>query len=323
MKSSGSSTEDDAGYMMTGSGTRQAYGAFVQWLAEKDSWLDVNGALRYDGFDLKSADTDDHSQGSRLSPKLTVGLTPFSGFTLYGTYAEGYRAPTVSEAFVGSFHPGSIFQFLPNPGLQPEVGQTYEVGINLDYNNLLAEGDALRGKFNVFRNNVSNYIGLESATDGCSYVGPYEIGCLQYQNIAEARIDGFEAEATYDAGGWFVTASGSINHGTNVDTGEKLIDVLSGQSYVSAGVRLLDRKLTIAPTWQYASGGSYETDTDIAVYEPYHLFGLNIGWQPTEDVRAALVFNNIFDTQYKMYNADQPSPGFSVKGTLSVRLGMK
>jgi hemoglobin/transferrin/lactoferrin receptor protein len=324
MKSSGSSTDDDAGYLMTGSGTRQAYGAFVQWLAEKGNWLDVNGALRYDGFDLKSADTGDHSEGSRLSPKLTVGLTPFNGFTVYGTYAEGYRAPTVTEAFVGSYHPGDIFQFLPNPDLKPEVGKTYEVGINLDYNNLLAEGDAFRGKFNVFRNDLSNYIGLESVSpaDGCSYSGPYYIGCLAYQNIPHARIDGFEAEATYDAGGWFVMASGSINHGTDVDTGEKLIDVLSGKSYVSAGVRLLDRKLTIAPNWQYASGGSYLNSEDKTVtFDPYHLFGLTVGWQPSEDWRAALVFNNILNTQYTMYNADEPSPGFSVKGTLSVRLG--
>jgi len=323
MKSSGSSAAGDAGYLMTGSGTRQAWGGFVQWLAEKDEWLDVTGALRYDGFDLRSADTDDHSAGSRLSPKLSVGLTPLAGFTLYGTYAEGYRAPTVSEAFVGSFHPGSIFQFLPNPGLQPETGRTYEVGVNLDYNNVLAAGDALRGKFTVFRNDVSNYIGLESETDGCTYSGPYGIGCLQYRNIAHARIDGFEAEATYDAGDWFVTAAGSLNRGTDLDTGEKLIDVLNGQSFVTAGVRFLDRKLTVAPTWAYASGGSYRTDTGSATFDPYNLFGLNIGWQPTEDVRTALVFNNIFDTRYTMYNADQPSPGFSVKGTLTVRLGMK
>lgn len=323
MKSTGSSAAGDAGYLMTGSGTRQAWGGFVQWLAEKDTWLDVTGALRYDGFDLKSADTTDHSQGSRLSPKLTVGVTPLAGFTFYGTYAEGYRAPTVSEAFVGSFHPGDIFQFLPNPGLQPEVGQTYEVGINLDYNNVFATGDALRGKFNLFRNDVSNYIGLESATDGCSYSGPYAIGCLQYQNIPHARIEGFEAEAAYDAGSWFVTAAGSINRGTNTDTGEKLIDVLNGQSFVSAGVRVLDRKLSIAPTWTYASGGSYATDTGTATYDPYNLFGLNIGWQPTEDVRAGLVFSNIFNTEYTEYNADEPSPGFSVKGTLTVRLGMK
>ena len=51
--------------------------------------------------------------------------------------------------------------------------------------------------------------------------------------------------------------------------------------------------------------------------------GHYFGWQPTEDVRAALVFSNIFDKQYTVYNADDPAPGFSVKGTLSVRLGMK
>lgn len=324
MQSTGSSTAGDAGFLMTGSGTRQAYGAFAQWLAEKDNWLDVIGAVRYDGFDLKSADTDDHSQGSRVSPKLTVGVTPLSGFTFYGTYAEGYRAPTVSEAFVGSLHPGDIFQFLPNPGLQPEVGQTYEVGVNLDYNNILAQGDAFRGKFNLFRNNLTNYIGLDYVDPPtCTFNGPYGPLCLQYQNIPNARIEGFEAEATYDAGKWFVLASGSINNGKDLDTGADLIGVLAGKAYVSAGMRFLDRKLTIAPNWQYASGGSYETiEGETVTYKPFNIFGLTLGWQPTEDVRTTLVFNNLLNTQYTPYLGDNPSPGFSVKGTLTVRLGV-
>ncbi|MBN8997221.1 MAG: TonB-dependent hemoglobin/transferrin/lactoferrin family receptor [Rhizobiales bacterium] len=317
MKSTGSRPDDDAGYQMTGSGTRQAYGAFAQWLAEKDNWLDVISAVRYDGFDLKSADTDDHSQGSRFSPKLTVGLTPLAGFTFYGTYAEGYRAPTVTEAFAAGNHPGNIFQFLPNPGLKPEIGKTYEAGINLNYGNLLSQGDAFRAKFNVFRNDLTNYIGLEELSSGCTFAGPYGPLCYQYQNVARARIDGVELEGTYDAGNWFVMSSASFNRSEDLDSGDPLTDVARAKTYLSAGVRVLDRKLTIAPNWQYvepAEGGNYEA---------YNLFGLTLGWQPTEDVRAALVFNNLANTMYTPFLGDTAGPGFSVKGTLSVRLGAK
>lgn len=316
MESTGSSTASDAGWRMTGSGTRQAYGAFAQWLAEYGSWLDVIGALRWDGYNLAGMGYE--SDGARLSPKLTVGVTPIDGITVYGTYAEGYRAPTVVEAFASGEHPGGIFQFVPNPQLKAETGKTYEVGVNLKYDNILGEGDAFRLKAGIFRNDVSDYIGLESYDgDDCTYDGPYGNLCYQYVNIPNARIQGVEAEVTYDAGAWFAMASGSINDGKNLDTGEDLVDVLKGQAYASVGARFFDRRLTVAPNYKYGSGG----DADGVVYDPYHIFGLTVAYQMSRDALATLVVDNIFDTQYMTYLDETASPGLTVKLGLQVRLG--
>ena len=66
---------------------------------------------------------------------MTVGITPVNGFTVYGTYAEGYRAPAVTETLVAGAHPPfapgcpTLFTFVPNPNLRPEVGKTKEVGV--------------------------------------------------------------------------------------------------------------------------------------------------------------------------------------------------
>jgi hemoglobin/transferrin/lactoferrin receptor protein len=133
--------------------------------------------------------------------------------------------------------------------------------------------------------------------------------------VARARIDGVELEGTYDAGNWFVMSSASFNRSEDLDSGDPLTDVAKVKTYLSAGVRVLDRKLTIAPNWQYVEPGE---DSN---YQAYNLFGLTVGWQPTEDVRAALVFNNLADTMYTPFLGDTAGPGFSVKGTLSVRLG--
>jgi hemoglobin/transferrin/lactoferrin receptor protein len=323
MVASGTNSEPDADFNMTGSGTRAAYGAFAQWLAEYGSWLDVIGAVRWDGYKLEGMGHE--SEGSRLSPKVTVGVTPTEGFTFYGTYAEGYRAPTVVEAFASGQHPGKIFLFLPNPALKPEIGQTYELGVNLKYDNVLNEGDALRFKANIFRNNLTDYIGLEdvSLVEDCPFMdGPYGPICYQYVNIPNARIQGLEGQITYDAGTWFAMASGSIMDGKDLDTGENLIEVLKGRAYASVGIRFLDRKLTIAPTWQYGSGGSWVTDEgDEVVYDPYNLFGLSVGYQANENVLATLVVENLFNTQYTTYFENNPSPGFSVKAGLQVRIG--
>ena len=59
-------------------------------------------------------------------PKVTVGVTPVSWLTAYGTYAEGYRAPAVTEVFVSGQHPNgasSNFDFLPNPNLRRSADQ--------------------------------------------------------------------------------------------------------------------------------------------------------------------------------------------------------
>ena len=51
-----------------------------------------------------------------------------------------------------------LFCFLPNPLLRPEVGKNKEVGLNLKYNDIFTSGDSFRGKFNVFRNDITDFI---------------------------------------------------------------------------------------------------------------------------------------------------------------------
>ena len=84
-------------------GVRTVSGAFVQWKAQHSTWLEVITALRYDNYKLDGGGF--HSDGDRASPKATVGITPLRGFTVYGTYAEGYRAPAVTETLIFGLHP--------------------------------------------------------------------------------------------------------------------------------------------------------------------------------------------------------------------------
>jgi len=313
---------DEEGYKSTPSGKRQAGGAFVQWLAEKGNWLDIIGAVRYDAFHMESETNE--SDGDRLSPKLTVGITPFDGFTLYGLYAEGYRAPAVTEAFVNGYHPGAFFEYIPNPGLRPETGRTFEAGINYKRDGILTQGDAFRVKANAFLNNVEDFIEFQdlSSSPDCDYeVEPGVFSCYGYVNVAKARIMGFEVETTYDAGGWFLGASGTILDGEDVDTGEALYSVLPAQVMVTAGARFFDERLTIAPNWRYVTGfHDDDPDTD---NQDYHLFGLTVAYQPNERTTATLVVDNIFDEYYTPHLQNLPGEGITVKGALEIKLGVE
>ena len=81
----------------TPSGLRTVSGGFVQLKNNYSTWLEVVSAVRYDRYDLHSATAGVTTGGDRFSPKITVGVTPVAGFTPYVSYAEGYRAPSITE----------------------------------------------------------------------------------------------------------------------------------------------------------------------------------------------------------------------------------
>lgn len=312
---------------MTVSGERKTYGAFAQLLAEYGTFLDIIGALRYDGYNAESEGMT--QEGDRLSPKITVGLTPVEPLTFYATYAEGYRAPSLNESFVASEHPGRLFRFLPNPELMPEIGKTLEAGINARFNDIFTEGDQFRAKFTAFQNDITNYIELTRFAEGtgdCTDVDPpLPATCYQYTNTPEALIRGLEFEGDYDAGAWFVRGSATVLTGENKQTGSPLETVLPAQTYLMVGARFLDEKLTVAPTWRYASADAIADDVTCPVnslpcYKAYHVFGLAFEYKPNENAVASLVFDNIFNTQYTPFMANNAAPGFSVKGALKVKL---
>jgi hemoglobin/transferrin/lactoferrin receptor protein len=322
------------GDVLTPGGIRQVSGAFAQ-LKSNYRWLEVIGALRYDNYKLDSY--TDHASGDRVSPKLTVGVTPVNGFTVYGTYAEGYRAPAVTETLVAgphaSFLPFSstpLFTFVPNPNLRPEVGKTMEVGVNLKYDDIAFKGDKLRIKANVFRNDVADYIELVQfgpPVFACPVVRP---GCppvpririadhafAQYQNIGDALLEGVEFEGSYDAGDWFLGLKGQHIRGRDTTGNQPLLTVQPDQVTTTFGVRLLERKLTMSVSWQAvaAKTASEIPDRDkngfpdFAPVSAYNLVNLYVGYQPTPDALAYFGIDNVLNQYYVRYmSAEGGSP---------------
>ncbi len=302
----------------TPSGKRTVSGGFVQWKANYTSLLEVIGGLRYDNYQLDSANTS--SSGDRLSPKITVGLLPTGIVTPYVSYAEGYRAPSITETLVSGPHAGatafdsffrcpsgtpgpgadSTFCFVPNPNLRPEVGKTKEVGVNVKKNDLFVAGDSFRGKFNFFRNDVDDFIDQVAFGTPLFAFGGSFLPFLQYQNVANARIQGFEAETMYDANLWFVGVSATVQEGKNQATNIGLYSIAPQKVSTTAGVRLFDNRLTLSAMWT-----SVKANTDIPVtYTPatsYDLVNLYLAFKPTQDLTLNLSVENVLNQYYRPY----------------------
>jgi hemoglobin/transferrin/lactoferrin receptor protein len=306
------------GDVYTPSGERQAYGAFVQDRVEYSDWLEVIGALRFDGYSLSGeVDGEDvSSEGERLSPRLTVGVSPFertalSGIQLYGTYAEGYRSPSVTETLITGLHPaGVVFPFLPNPDLKPETATTYEVGLNFTRDGVFQDSDGIRVKTALFRNDVEDYIGLQRVLPGafggdpdCPFNPPIPGVpsiplCFQYVNVAEVRIDGFEFESLYDAGRFFTGFTATLLDGEDRETGERLLTIPPAQLTARLGFRFLDERLVVGGEVNHVFE---EDEIDAPLAEDYTLANLFAFYQPNENVRFDLRLNNIFDEPYANY----------------------
>ena len=147
------------GDFFTPNGQRTVSGAFAQLRTNYTPWVELITAARYDNYRLEGANGVGGSSGDRVSPKATLGITPIQWFTVYGTYAEGYRAPAVTEVFVNGAHPAPApFTLLSNLSLKPEIGKTKEIGINIKQDGLFVANDALRIKVNVYQNDVTDFI---------------------------------------------------------------------------------------------------------------------------------------------------------------------
>jgi len=328
------------GDLFTPNGERTVSGAFAQLKSNLSSWLEVISAVRYDSFKLTGGAATS-SSGERVSPKFTVGVTPVPWFTLYGTYAEGYRAPAITEVFVSGQHPnagpGSAFIFLPNGTLKPEIGKTKEIGINIRQDNWWTPGDALRFKANVFRNEVENFIEQTTVLFGATGVGGLVCAaadnCIQYQNISNARIDGAEFEGTYDAGRYFFGLSGTHLRGTNLTTNGPLLKIPPQQIAATLGARYFERKLTTAVRILAVDAkprSEIPTGNTTPPTGAYAIVNLYASYQANEDVLAEFSIDNLFDKYYERYLdvttrgatvLASPSPGITFKGGLKVRFG--
>jgi hemoglobin/transferrin/lactoferrin receptor protein len=305
----------------TPSGIRTVSGGFIQLKQNYGTWFEAVSAIRYDRYNLQSGSTN--TGGDRFSPKITLGVTPVAGFQPYVSYAEGYRAPSITETVISGAHAtgggpaffvcpdgtSGLFCFLPNPNLRPEVGKNKEVGFNLKYDNIFSASDSFRGKINLFRNDVSDYIDLVASTPVPTGFGSFS-QFYQYQNIANARIQGVEAETMYDAGGWFIGVAGHYIQGKNVQTNVGLATITPRKVVTTGGVRLLDRSLILSAQW-----ASYGANNDVPIgYVPstgYELVNLYMTYAATKDIVFSASIDNLLNQYYRPYAI----PGSSTDGT--------
>jgi hemoglobin/transferrin/lactoferrin receptor protein len=298
---------------LTPGGRREVSGAFLQAHLKFGTYVDLIGAVRYDSYAIEGATVQ--LDGSRVSPKATLGVTPIPGVTFYGTYAEGYRAPAITETLIAGFHPGGFaFRLLPNPDLRPEVAKNVEGGINLKFDGIFSASDAFRAKATIFQNKVEDFIA------GVFSPFPPPFGQFQYQNLANVTLDGVELEAAYDTRKWFFGISASRIRGVDDATGLPVNTIPADKLTLTGGVRLFEDKVVLGSRVRAVAAQDRVT-TDSLKTDGFTVVDLFATYKHSEDVGVSLNIDNVADRNYRQFLDQSNSPGFNARLGLTMRLG--
>lgn len=220
-------------------------GGFIQDdISLFDGRLHLIPALRYDNFELKpevdaiylSGNTGSPTPAgydeSELSAKLGVIYELNEHWSIFGQYAEGFRAPPLDAVNTGFTNFAGGYTTLPNPDLRPERGESVEFGLR-------RISDAGSVELTVYQNDYQDFI------ESLSVLGFNPVSRLlefQARNLDAAQISGFEVKTQYNLGavtarldGFNVRAAYAYSNGENEETGDALNSIDPQQLVLGVG----------------------------------------------------------------------------------------
>lgn len=284
-------------------------GAFVQdEIRPADSRWSIVPALRVDYYELTpSVDTtyaEDNPSSQPVSledlshaPKLGATYRLNDTVGLFFQYAHGYRAPPPEDVNIGLEIPLFKVRAVPNPDLQPEVSDGFELGLRASAMAVDLTTSVFDTEYRDFIESKVN-IGVEPATG---------VTLFQSQNVAEARIYGAELAVAWRAGdtataleGWTGRLAAAWTRGHNLVTDEPLNSIdppslVLGMRYDAPSARWGGELMVTAVEAQTRVD---DTLADLYATDGYATIDLLANWQLTQSLRLNLGFFNLTDEDY-------------------------
>lgn len=295
--------------------TQDVVGIYGQYSIEVFDQLTVTPGLRWDYYktDPESDEFDDRSD-DRLSPKIGINWQPLDWASVYGSYSQGYRAPSIREMYISGTHfaIGGPFNnvFVPNPDLKPESTETWEGGLRLAFDDVAMSGDALRFNAAYFHTDAKNFIDGEVVMD---FVPPFTFTTTPV-NVPRAEIEGAEVSLTYDSDYAFFSGSYARIRGDNLTDDEPLTSIPADKLVLTIGGKIpaLDLSAGVTNEFAWAQDRVPEEGGELAV-DSFHVLGLFATWAPEDGplagFRVDAGIENLLDNSYERYLAFEEAPG--------------
>lgn len=248
--------------------------AFIQHRYQADSFSTELG-LRHD-------DNQQFGGQNTWSGTFTLPLNPDNDLLL--SYSEGFRAPTFNDLYYPDFS---------NPDLKPETSKSYE----LQWRSQLTDSSRLEAS--IYRTDLQDAIIFGSNS--------------RPENVASARIDGFEAALKQELFGWQSNLGVSIIDPRDRDTGHTL--ARRARRTLSWDLDRQFDQVSLGASWQAVSS-SYDDLNNEQPLAGYALFGLRSSWALNREIKLDLKVDNVFDKGYSRanYSYDGSQYGYREEG---------
>jgi iron complex outermembrane receptor protein len=221
-----------------------------------------------------------------LTHSFSDTLSGFAG------YARKTRFPTIKDRYTSRF--GSA---LPNPELDPETSDNYELGLE-------GTSAALTWKAALFHSRLKDAIESVSIPDSACTSPP----CTQFQNIAEQRNQGIELSAQLALGeAW--TLAGNYTWLDRENTSEP--DILPLDTPEHSALLWVEWKpldgLSLMASGEYSSSRNSTTD-GLRVADGFTTFALRGRWLFDSGLEVSAGIENVADKLYA-YEEGYYEPG--------------
>lgn len=268
--------------------------------------LNVIAGGRYDYY----SESDIKHFSSRINLMYNLGR-----FKIRGSYAGGFRAPTLKEMFM-NFDMASIFMIYGNPYLKPEVSNNFQM--SGEYTN-----GALNTNLGAFCNLVENRM---------TTIWNKALGGMEYNNICRVNIAGIDASVAWRTQWGLGTRLSYVFTHEHVKKGEPYtsstrphtatlrLDYSHQWKNYGLMVALSGRALSNVTVDEFTSLKSYE-ETERVKYPGYTMWKLNVTNSIWKGMDLIITVDNLFNYVPKYNYSSTPSTtGISFNVGLSLNI---
>ncbi|WP_340149382.1 TonB-dependent hemoglobin/transferrin/lactoferrin family receptor [uncultured Sneathiella sp.] len=310
------------GFNFADASTTRLDGYLQDEISLYDGRLKITPGVRYTNYSINPKTDSDYQLVPGAEPKkVTASDLQFKlgtiyeltdTYSIYGQFAQGFKMPTAQQLYQ-SLDSLPAFALVPNPNLEPESVDSYELGFRGDYGN--------KGYFSIngfvakYKNFIENFVDA----DPTQYGLPPGTMTLTYDNADSLLMYGIEATAAMQLSDNFSTRvalsyqKGEIEDGgvERVYNGALPLQLVTGLRYVHPSTGI---DIELVGTFQ---DGSAEVDDPATEFSPagYAVFDILAGWQASENLTFRAGLTNIFDTRY----FGPETRGFPINGSDAVK----
>jgi hemoglobin/transferrin/lactoferrin receptor protein len=310
--------------------------------------------IRFDEFDSSSSIAPgEENSDNAVSPRIAASFAPKGAewLRLFGSYSEGFRAPSINELYLDGVHfqiPHPVLfnpaigsfvfapnNFIPNPDLVPEETQTIEFGTGFDFKNIFDPSDRLQAKVSYFETEADELINLSvnvAPSAGCFIppnFQPCNFGTSESANVDRAELEGWEGELHYDSDRFVARASFSTIEGTDLSDGSDLGSLTPDRIALDLGVKVPEFNALFGTRIQHAADFEQRVSDGAGAFsiqderDAYTVVDLYATWRPDriEGLRLDVGVDNIFDENYERVFAGVSQPGTNFKVAASYQFG--